>query len=41
MVKSKATRNRIDSATDTHDTRVDGDHVPMAFVDHYMAFLGQ
>jgi hypothetical protein len=41
VVRSRATRNCIDSVTDIHGTRVDGDHVPLAFVDHYMAFLGQ
>ena len=41
MVRSRATRNCIDCVTDIHGTRVDGDHVPLAFVDHYMAFLGQ
>ncbi|GKC68299.1 hypothetical protein Tco_1100897 [Tanacetum coccineum] len=41
VVKSRASRNRIDSITAPSGTCIDGDQVPMAFIDHYMAFLGQ
>nr|GEU65063.1 hypothetical protein [Tanacetum cinerariifolium] len=40
-VKSRAFRNRIDSITTPSGTCIDRDQVPMAFTDHYMAFLGQ
>ncbi|GKE36304.1 putative RNA-directed DNA polymerase, eukaryota, reverse transcriptase zinc-binding domain protein, partial [Tanacetum coccineum] len=33
--------NRIDSVTTASGTCVDGDLVPLAFIDHYMVFLGQ
>ncbi|GKD35323.1 hypothetical protein Tco_1250832 [Tanacetum coccineum] len=41
VVKSQAFRNRIDSVTTTNGIYVDGDQVPLAFIDHYMEFLGQ
>ncbi|GJT03163.1 putative RNA-directed DNA polymerase, eukaryota, reverse transcriptase zinc-binding domain protein [Tanacetum coccineum] len=41
VVKSHASRNRIDSVTTASGTCVDGDLVPLVFIDHYMAFLGQ
>ncbi|GKA75562.1 putative RNA-directed DNA polymerase [Tanacetum coccineum] len=41
VVKSRASRNRIDSITTPSGTCIDGDQVPMTFIDHYMAFLGQ
>ncbi|GKB19919.1 retrovirus-related pol polyprotein from transposon 17.6, partial [Tanacetum coccineum] len=41
VVKSQASRNRIDSVSTSDGVFVDGDQVPMAFIDHYTAFLGQ
>ncbi|GJV09458.1 RNA-directed DNA polymerase, eukaryota, reverse transcriptase zinc-binding domain protein [Tanacetum coccineum] len=41
VVKSHASKNRIDSVTTTNGVRMDGDSVPMAFIDHYTSFLGQ
>ncbi|GKA92513.1 putative RNA-directed DNA polymerase [Tanacetum coccineum] len=41
VVKSQASRNRIDSITNSQGLCIDGDQVPLAFVDHYTAFLGQ
>ncbi|GJW84381.1 sodium/hydrogen exchanger 6, partial [Tanacetum coccineum] len=41
VVKSQATRNRIDSVTTNEGACVDGEQVPVAFIDHYTAFLGQ
>ncbi|GJV77614.1 hypothetical protein Tco_1509198 [Tanacetum coccineum] len=41
VVKSHVSRNLIDSVTTSSGARVDGDQVPIAFIDHYMAFLGQ
>ncbi|GKD13427.1 zinc finger, CCHC-type containing protein [Tanacetum coccineum] len=39
VVKSQASRNRIDSITNSQGLCIDGDQVPLAFVDHYTAFL--
>ncbi|GJY71047.1 uncharacterized protein Tco_0474750 [Tanacetum coccineum] len=39
VVKSRASKNRIDSVTTTNGVRMDGDSVPMAFIDHYTSFL--
>ncbi|GKE43533.1 RNA-directed DNA polymerase, eukaryota, reverse transcriptase zinc-binding domain protein, partial [Tanacetum coccineum] len=39
--KSQATRNCIDCVTTTNGVNVDGDQVPLAFIDHYSEFLGQ
>ncbi|GJS34385.1 zinc knuckle CX2CX4HX4C containing protein [Tanacetum coccineum] len=41
VVKSRASRNRIDSITTPSGTWIDGDQVLMTFIDHYMAFLRQ
>ncbi|GJV05507.1 hypothetical protein Tco_1343163 [Tanacetum coccineum] len=41
VVKSQASRNQIDSITTSNGVCVDGDQVPLAFIDHYTAFLGQ
>ncbi|GJW06446.1 reverse transcriptase domain, reverse transcriptase zinc-binding domain protein [Tanacetum coccineum] len=41
VVKSQAARNRIDSVTTNTGVCVDGDQVPLAFIDHYTEFLGQ
>ncbi|GKC79204.1 sodium/hydrogen exchanger 6 [Tanacetum coccineum] len=41
VVKIHVSRNRIDSVTTSSGARVDGDQVPIAFIDHYTAFLGQ
>nr|GEU56333.1 putative reverse transcriptase domain, reverse transcriptase zinc-binding domain protein [Tanacetum cinerariifolium] len=41
VVKSEATRNRIDFVTTTNGVSVDSDWVPLAFIDHYAEFLGQ
>ncbi|GKD57397.1 hypothetical protein Tco_1290784 [Tanacetum coccineum] len=41
VVKSQASRNRIDSITNNDDVCVDGNHVPLAFIKHYTEFLGQ
>nr|GFC07906.1 RNA-directed DNA polymerase, eukaryota, reverse transcriptase zinc-binding domain protein [Tanacetum cinerariifolium] len=40
VVKSQASRNRIDSVTTSEGICVDGDQVPAAFIDHYTSFLG-
>ncbi|GJT69853.1 hypothetical protein Tco_1029139 [Tanacetum coccineum] len=39
--KSQAARNRIDSVTTNTGVCVDGDQVPLAFIDHYTEFFGQ
>ncbi|GJY33854.1 RNA-directed DNA polymerase, eukaryota, reverse transcriptase zinc-binding domain protein [Tanacetum coccineum] len=39
--KSQATRNCIDCVTTTNGVNVDGDQVPLAFIDRYSEFLGQ
>nr|GEX70652.1 hypothetical protein [Tanacetum cinerariifolium] len=41
VVKSQASRNRIDSTTNSNGDYVDGDQVPLAFINHYMEFFGQ
>ncbi|GKA71110.1 SPX and EXS domain-containing protein [Tanacetum coccineum] len=41
VVKSQASRNHIDSITNTNGDCVYGDHVPLAFINHYTEFLGQ
>ncbi|GKD56648.1 hypothetical protein Tco_1290035, partial [Tanacetum coccineum] len=41
VMKSQASRNRIDSVTTSNGVCVDGDQVPLAFIDHYTEFLGQ
>ncbi|GJX82852.1 hypothetical protein Tco_0332333 [Tanacetum coccineum] len=41
VFKSQVTRNRIDCVTTTNGVNVDGDQVPLAFIDHYSEFLGQ
>nr|GEW54656.1 hypothetical protein [Tanacetum cinerariifolium] len=41
VVKSQASRNRIDSITNMDGNIVDGDQVPLAFINHYSTFLGQ
>ncbi|GKC86438.1 hypothetical protein Tco_1142155, partial [Tanacetum coccineum] len=41
VVKSHVSRNRIDSVITSSGACVDGDQVPIAFIDHYTAFLGQ
>ncbi|GKB52176.1 hypothetical protein Tco_0902929 [Tanacetum coccineum] len=41
VVKSQAARNQIDSITTINGMVVDGEQVPMAFIDHYIEFLGQ
>ncbi|GKD15093.1 hypothetical protein Tco_1199500, partial [Tanacetum coccineum] len=41
VVKSQASRNRIDSITNNDDVCVDGNQVPLAFIKHYTEFLGQ
>ncbi|GJV61297.1 RNA-directed DNA polymerase, eukaryota, reverse transcriptase zinc-binding domain protein [Tanacetum coccineum] len=41
VVKSQAARNRIDSITTMDGVSVDGDQVPLAFINHYSDFLGQ
>ncbi|GJU26662.1 sodium/hydrogen exchanger 6 [Tanacetum coccineum] len=41
VVKIHVSRNRIDSVTTSSGARVDGDQVPIVFIDHYTAFLGQ
>nr|GEX39778.1 hypothetical protein [Tanacetum cinerariifolium] len=41
MVKSRASGNRIKSVTTASGTCANGDQVLMAFIDHYMDFLGQ
>ncbi|GKA95548.1 putative reverse transcriptase domain, reverse transcriptase zinc-binding domain protein [Tanacetum coccineum] len=41
VVKSYASRNRIDSVTSASGTCANGDQVSMAFIDHYMDFLSQ
>nr|GEV98206.1 hypothetical protein [Tanacetum cinerariifolium] len=41
VVKSQASRNQIDSVTTSNGVCVDGDQVPLAFIDHYTDFLGQ
>ncbi|GKC22183.1 hypothetical protein Tco_1024333, partial [Tanacetum coccineum] len=41
VVKSQATRNRIDSITTANGDCVNGDQVPLAFINHYTEFLGQ
>nr|GEX91435.1 hypothetical protein [Tanacetum cinerariifolium] len=40
VVKSQTTRNRIDSIVDNNGAIIDGDQVPLAFIDHYTEFLG-
>ena len=41
VVKSRATRSRIDIVMDTNDVCYDGDLVQNAFLNHYTNFLGQ
>nr|XP_043630001.1 uncharacterized protein LOC122601300 [Erigeron canadensis] len=41
VVKSRATRGRIDSILDANGTRVDGNDVPQVFLDHFSNFLGK
>ncbi|GJW33973.1 putative RNA-directed DNA polymerase [Tanacetum coccineum] len=41
VVKGQASRNRIDCITNSNGLSIDGEQVPMAFVDHYTEFLGQ
>ncbi|GKD26194.1 hypothetical protein Tco_1232408 [Tanacetum coccineum] len=41
VVKSQASRNRIDSVTASNGVCVDGDQVSLAFINHYTEFLGQ
>ncbi|GJY62450.1 putative RNA-directed DNA polymerase [Tanacetum coccineum] len=41
VVKSQTARNRIDSIVDNNGATIDGDQVPLAFIDHYTEFLGQ
>ncbi|GKB48843.1 hypothetical protein Tco_0899596, partial [Tanacetum coccineum] len=41
VVKSQIARNRIDSIVDNNGATIDGDQVPLAFIDHYTEFLGQ
>ncbi|GJS65356.1 hypothetical protein Tco_0679920 [Tanacetum coccineum] len=41
VVKSQATRNRIDAVTDNNGVNVEEEQVSMAFIDHYLGFLGQ
>ncbi|GKG29242.1 hypothetical protein Tco_0416607 [Tanacetum coccineum] len=41
VVKSQASRNRIDTVTTSNGDFINGDQVPMAFIDHYTEFLGQ
>ncbi|GKF75920.1 hypothetical protein Tco_0225364, partial [Tanacetum coccineum] len=40
VVKSQVTRNCIDCVTTTNGVNVDGDQVPLAFIDHYSEFIG-
>ncbi|GJU54334.1 RNA-directed DNA polymerase, eukaryota, reverse transcriptase zinc-binding domain protein [Tanacetum coccineum] len=40
VVKSQATRNRIDCVTTTNGVNVVGDQVLLDFIDHYSEFLG-
>ncbi|GJR73600.1 hypothetical protein Tco_0085965 [Tanacetum coccineum] len=39
VVKSHASKKRIDSVTTTNGVRMDGDSVPMAFIDHYTTYF--
>ncbi|GKE35688.1 sodium/hydrogen exchanger 6, partial [Tanacetum coccineum] len=41
VVKSQTTRNIIDSIVDNYDAIIDGDQVPLAFINHYTEFLSQ
>ncbi|GJY07929.1 putative RNA-directed DNA polymerase, eukaryota, reverse transcriptase zinc-binding domain protein [Tanacetum coccineum] len=41
VVKSQASRNQIDCITDPNGAYVEGDQVPMAFINYYFEFLGQ
>ncbi|GJS29411.1 hypothetical protein Tco_0490031 [Tanacetum coccineum] len=41
VVKGQAFRNIIDCITNSNGLSIDGEQVPMAFVDHYTEFLGQ
>ncbi|GJW82005.1 RNA-directed DNA polymerase, eukaryota, reverse transcriptase zinc-binding domain protein [Tanacetum coccineum] len=41
VVKSQSSRNRIDNITNNNEVCVDGDQVPLVFINHYMEFLGQ
>ncbi|GJX99144.1 reverse transcriptase domain-containing protein [Tanacetum coccineum] len=41
VMKSQASRNRINIVTTSNGDCVNGDQVPMAFIDHYTEFLGQ
>nr|GEV30575.1 hypothetical protein [Tanacetum cinerariifolium] len=40
VVKTQTTRNIIDSIMDNNGATIDGDQVPLAFIDHYTKFLG-
>ncbi|GJU81457.1 putative reverse transcriptase domain-containing protein [Tanacetum coccineum] len=41
VVKGQASRNRIDCVTTSEGVCLDGDQVPLIFIDHYTSFLGQ
>ncbi|GJW62043.1 putative RNA-directed DNA polymerase [Tanacetum coccineum] len=41
VVESQTARNRIDSIVDNNGATIDGDQVPLAFIDHYIEFLSQ
>nr|GEX99832.1 hypothetical protein [Tanacetum cinerariifolium] len=41
VVKSQVSRNRIDTMTTSNGDWINGDHVHLAFINHYMDFLGQ
>ncbi|GJZ16451.1 hypothetical protein Tco_0552128 [Tanacetum coccineum] len=41
FVKGQASRNRIDCVTTSEGVCLDGDQVPLIFIDHYTSFLGQ
>nr|GEV65578.1 hypothetical protein [Tanacetum cinerariifolium] len=41
VVKSQTARNKIDSIVDNNGAIIDGEHVRLAFIDHYTEFLGQ
>nr|GEX92439.1 hypothetical protein [Tanacetum cinerariifolium] len=41
VVKGRINRSQIDAVTNSYGLLFEANHVPMAFVDHYSAFLGQ
>nr|GEW41112.1 hypothetical protein [Tanacetum cinerariifolium] len=41
VVKSQTARNRIDSIVHNNGATIDGDQVPLAFIDYYTEILGQ